>query len=67
MAWYSAKDLVSSNETYVCATGIATGLLLEGVARTAGEDRFQTLTIASGERKLMTTWRPAKEKRESRS
>ncbi len=65
--WYSAADLVSSSETYVCATGIATGLLLDGVARTSGEDRFQTLTIAAGERKLMTTWRPAAKTRGSRS
>jgi len=59
--WYGAHDLVTSDETYVCATGIATGLLLEGVARAPGEDRYQTLTIAVGERKLMTTWRPAGE------
>ncbi len=64
--WYTAEDLVASNETYVCATGIATGLLLEGVARRPGEDRFQTLTIAAGERKLMTTWRPSGETGETR-
>jgi fructose-1,6-bisphosphatase II len=57
--WHSARDLVASENTYVCATGIASGLLLEGVARASGEDRFQTLTIADGERKLMTTWRPS--------
>ena len=63
--WYTAEDLVASNETYVCATGIATGLLLEGVAHGHGEDRFQTLTIAAGERKLMTTWRPSGTSRSS--
>ena len=65
--WYTAEDLVASDETFVCATGIASGLLLEGVARTPGEDRLQTLTIAGGERKLMTTWRPSVEVAGSRS
>jgi fructose-1,6-bisphosphatase II len=57
--WYTAGDLIASDDTYVCATGIASGLLLDGVARAPGEDRYQTLTIADGERKLMTTWKPS--------
>ena len=39
--WYTAEELVASDETYVCATGIASGLLLEGVARAPGEEWFR--------------------------
>ncbi|HXV36233.1 MAG TPA: fructose-bisphosphatase class II [Myxococcota bacterium] len=57
--WFGAEDLVTSTQTYFCATGITTGLLLEGVERIEGRDRVQTLMIAgcSGESQLQTTWR----------
>jgi len=57
--WISAEELVTSTATYFCATGITTGLLLEGVERVEGRDRVQTLKIAgsTGESQLQTTWR----------
>lgn len=57
--WIPAEDLVTSADTCFCATGITTGLLLEGVERIEGFDRVQTLMIAcdTGESQLQTTWR----------
>jgi fructose-1,6-bisphosphatase II len=57
--WIPAEELVTSTDTYFCATGITTGLLLEGVERIEGLDRVQTLMIAgsTGESQLQTTWR----------
>ena len=57
--WIPAEELVTSTDTYFCATGITTGLLLEGVERIEGRDRVQTLMIAgsTGESQLQTTWR----------
>ncbi len=57
--WIPAEELVTSSDTYFCATGITTGLLLEGVERIEGLDRVQTLKIAgsTGESQLQTTWR----------
>ncbi len=57
--WMPAEELVTSTDTYFCATGITTGLLLEGVERIEGRDRVQTLMIAgsTGESQLQTTWR----------
>jgi len=57
--WMPAADLVASTDTCFCATGITTGLLLEGVERIEGFDRVQTLMIAgsTGESQLQTTWR----------
>jgi fructose-1,6-bisphosphatase II len=57
--WILAEELVTSTDTYFCATGITTGLLLEGVERIEGLDRVQTLMIAgsTGESQLQTTWR----------
>jgi fructose-1,6-bisphosphatase II len=57
--WILAEELVTSTDTCFCATGITTGLLLEGVERVEGLDRVQTLMIAgsTGESQLQTTWR----------
>jgi fructose-1,6-bisphosphatase II len=57
--WYSAEDLVTSADTLFCATGITSGLLLEGVERLEDRDRVQTLMIAgsTGENQILTTWR----------
>jgi fructose-1,6-bisphosphatase II len=57
--WIPAEELVTSTDTCFCATGITTGLLLEGVERIEGLDRVQTLMIAgsTGESQLQTTWR----------
>jgi fructose-1,6-bisphosphatase II len=57
--WIPAEEFVTSTDTYFCATGITTGLLLEGVERVEGRDRVQTLKVAgsTGESQLQTTWR----------
>jgi len=57
--WIPAEELVTSTDTYFCATGVTTGLLLEGVEHVEGRDRVQTLKIAgsTGESQLQTTWR----------
>ncbi len=57
--WIPAEEFVTSEDTHLCATGITTGLLLEGVERVEGRDRVQTLMIAgsTGESQLQTTWR----------
>ncbi len=57
--WIPVEELVTSTDVYFCATGITTGLLLEGVERIEGRDRVQTLMIAgsTGESQLQTTWR----------
>lgn len=57
--WYRSEEWVSSTQTVVCATGITTGLLLDGVERVKDQIRLQTVTItgATGESQLLTTWR----------
>jgi fructose-1,6-bisphosphatase II len=57
--WYLAEELVTSTDTFLCATGISSGLLLEGVERLEDRDRVQTLMIAgaTGENQILTTWR----------
>jgi len=57
--WIPGEEFVTSADTHFCATGITTGLLLEGVERVEGRDRVQTLMIAgsTGESQLQTTWR----------
>ena len=56
--WLSVEDLVRSEAVYFAATGITTGLLFDGVERTRGTERTQTLLISgiTGERQLLTTY-----------
>ncbi len=58
--WYRLEEIVRSQDTLFCATGITTGLLFNGVERFDDHDRLQTLMIsgATGERQLLTTYRP---------
>jgi fructose-1,6-bisphosphatase II len=45
---------------FFCATGITTGLMLEGVERTRSHHKVQTMMItgATGERQIMTSYVP---------
>jgi fructose-1,6-bisphosphatase II len=45
---------------FFCATGITTGLMLEGVERSKTHYKVQTMMItgASGERQIMTSYIP---------
>lgn len=56
--WYNLDDLVKSDLVYFCATGITTGLMLEGVERTKDLEKTQTMMVAGpgGTRQILTTW-----------
>ena len=56
--WYQLDELVRSDDVVFCATGITTGLLLEGVERTRQIEKTQTLLIGgdAGLRQMLSTW-----------
>jgi len=57
--WYAMEEMIRSENVFFCATGITTGLLLDGVQRTATHERLHTMLIsgASGERQMLVNWR----------
>ncbi|KIL99902.1 Fructose-1 6-bisphosphatase GlpX type [Paramagnetospirillum magnetotacticum MS-1] len=56
--WYQLDEMVRSDKVVFCATGITTGLLLDGVERTRDQEKTQTLMIggAAGPRQMLTSW-----------
>ena len=52
--WYECDEIIKSNNVFFCATGITTGLMLEGVERTRTHYKVQTMMItgATGERQF---------------
>jgi len=58
--WYRRDEIITSDNVFFCATGITTGLMLEGVERTKSHYKLQTMMItgATGERQIMTTFMP---------
>lgn len=56
--WLAIDELVTSDRVFFCATGITTGLLLEGVERKGNCIKTQTLMVSglSRERQILTTW-----------
>jgi fructose-1,6-bisphosphatase II len=60
VCWYGVEELVASDDTFFCATGITSGLLIEGVSRGPDVDRLQTLMIVgrTGERQVLTSYYP---------
>jgi fructose-1,6-bisphosphatase II len=56
--WWRLDELVRSPDVVFCATGITTGLLFDGIERTATHERTQTLLVGggAGERQLLTSW-----------
>lgn len=60
--WYQIDELSKSQDIYFCATGITTGLMLEGVERIGGQTKVQTLMITgeTGERQILTSYVPLK-------
>lgn len=58
--WHGVDELVASDDVYFCATGITSGLLIEGVSRTPTHDRLPTLMVVgrTGERQLLTSYYP---------
>ena len=47
--------MIASDDVFFCATGITTGLMLEGVERTRTHYKVQTMMItgATGERQIL--------------
>ena len=58
--WYERDEIITSDDVFFCATGITTGLMLEGVERTRSHFKVQTMMItgATGERQILTTYMP---------
>jgi fructose-1,6-bisphosphatase II len=58
--WYTRDDLIASDDVFFCATGITTGLMLEGVERTQSHYKVQTMMVtgATGERQILTSHLP---------
>jgi fructose-1,6-bisphosphatase II len=58
--WYTLEELAASQDVFFCATGITTGLMLEGVERIDGQTKVQTLMITgrTGERQILTSYLP---------
>ncbi len=58
--WFQRDELITSDDVFFCATGITTGLMLEGVDRTKTHYKVQTMMItgATGERQIMTSYVP---------
>lgn len=56
--WWGIDELVRSDDVIFCASGITTGLLFEGIDRTAAHEKTQTLMVGggAGERQVLTTW-----------
>ena len=58
--WYDRDEIIASDNVFFCATGITTGLMLEGVERSRTHYKVQTMMItgATGERQIMTSYHP---------
>ena len=56
--WHMLDELVRSDDVVFCATGITTGLLFDGIERTGGLEKTQTLMIGgdAGQRQMLTSW-----------
>jgi fructose-1,6-bisphosphatase II len=58
--WRTCEEMIRSDQVFFCATGITTGLLLEGVERTSKHYKMQTLMITGANSKwqVLTTYMP---------
>ncbi len=58
--WYQRDEIITSDDVFFCATGITTGLMLEGVERSKSHYKVQTMMItgANGERQILTSYMP---------
>lgn len=59
--WHARDEIIASDDTFFLATGITTGLMLEGVERLDQVYKVQTMMVsgATGERQLLTSFIPA--------
>ena len=62
--WHRADELITGRDVLFCATGITSGLLFDGVERTADQHVVETLMIcgATGERQLLRSYVPRRRK-----
>jgi fructose-1,6-bisphosphatase II len=62
--WHRADELITGRDVLFCATGITSGLLFDGVERTAGQHVVETLMIcgATGERQFLRSYVPRRRK-----
>src|SRR5512143_1400918 len=60
LKWYDRDEIIASDNVFFCATGITTGLMLEGVERSKTHYKVQTMMImgATGERQILTSFIP---------
>ena len=58
--WFERDEIIGSDNLFFCATGITTGLMLEGVERTKTHYKVQTMMVtgAGGERQILTSHLP---------
>ncbi|ODA68933.1 Fructose-1,6-bisphosphatase class 2 [Methyloligella halotolerans] len=58
--WLDRDEVIGSDDIFFCATGIASGLMLDGVQRNSTHYRTQTMLISgfTGERQVLTSYRP---------
>lgn len=58
--WYAAEELARSERVVFCATGITTGLLLQGVERQGRSVRTETLILTGQDagRQVVSNWHP---------
>jgi fructose-1,6-bisphosphatase II len=58
--WYTRDEIIASDDVFFCATGITTGLMVEGVERTPTHHKVQTMMVtgATGERQVLTSHLP---------
>ena len=56
--WWHVDQLVRTDQALFCATGITSGLILEGISRQSGLDKVQTLLIGKDAlpRQILTSW-----------
>ena len=65
--WYGRDEIIASDDVFFCATGITTGLMLEGVERSGSHSKLQTMMVtgATGERQIITSYLPIARRREA--
>ena len=58
--WHGRDEIIGSGDVFFCATGITTGLMLEGVERSNSHYKVQTMMVtgATGERQIITSHLP---------
>ena len=58
--WWHGDELVRTDQALFCATGISSGLILDGIDTQGDQEKIQTLLIGgeASPRQILTSWRP---------